>query len=456
MFKRLVTQLTALQQEGYQTDRFLSWWLKHWKQSAISQKKPLVWTQKVKNILLLATIVLLIATAVAIRLSFWLTILLLVVSWWQPWLWMVLGVFILKPYEWWNKNRVMAMTREKILSQKDMVVIGITGSFGKTSVKEILFTLLDEEGKTVKTPESYNTIFGIKKVVEFEILKKTKKFICEMGAYTRGEIVELCRMVPPKFAILTAVGTQHLEHFGSLKNTTLAKFELVDAVEPQNALVNLDNDLIKEHLKLTKYAEVKTYSLNNTKADFYLKDFEMSKKGIIFQLGGTKYEADLFGTVNLSNLLAAVSMARMVGVSEKKIASRLKLVRPVAHRLELKQIGNCTLIDNAFSSNETGFKTTLEDLRGLRGKKAIITPGIIELGNRTAEVHKQLGELADGVFDKYILVGRSERTMSFESGLKDRKKIEYVSNSTNLWPIITKMAESFDWILLENDLTDIA
>lgn len=447
----LKTHLTVLQQEGYSIPRFLSWWIKNIFTWHISAKKPLVSTSKIKIILFLAFAQ---VSFVLIFLPNPLKILVVLVLLFTPFVFLTISVILLWPYERYNRHLTIQKSRKYFLGRQDLEVIGVTGSFGKTSVKDFLFTILDNNNEVVKTPESYNTVFGIKRVLDFEILPKTKRFVCEMGAYHRGEIAELCQMVPPQYAILTAIGSQHLERFGSLENTTLAKFELIDSVKPQNALVNFDNDLIREHLKDRKYAQVKTYSTSDSKADFFVKEYEMAKNGISFELNKHRYHVNLFGRVNLSNIVAAVSMAKMLKVPENSIADRLKRVKSSPHRLELKQIGNCTLIDNAFSSNETGFANVLEDLRRLRGKKALITPGIIELGSQTAKVHERLGKLASGIFDKYILVGKSERTLNFTKGLKNDRKVEYIDNATNLWPIIHQLAKTHDWILLENDLPD--
>ena len=135
-------------------------------------------------------------------------------------------------------------------------------------------------------------------------------------------------------------------------------------------MVNLDNDLIHEHLKNRKYSQVKTYSVSDPKADFFVNSYQMSKEGMSFGLDGHKYFVNLFGSVNLSNIVAAVSMAKMLKVPEKQIIEKLKQIRPSPHRLELKQIGKCTLVDNAFSSNEIGFQTILQDLKKLKGKKS--------------------------------------------------------------------------------------
>ncbi|KKT85515.1 MAG: UDP-N-acetylmuramoyl-tripeptide-D-alanyl-D-alanine ligase [Candidatus Collierbacteria bacterium GW2011_GWA2_44_99] len=145
-------------------------------------------------------------------------------------------------------------------------------------------------------------------------------------------------------------------------------------------------------------------------------------------------------------------MALMMKVPEKIISQQVGQITPSPHRLELKKINQATLIDNAFSSNEDGFTSLISDLSKLPGKKVLITPGIVELGLRTVEVHQRIGGLASKVFDKFILVGKSIRTLSLEQGIK--KTVSFIPNSTNLWPLIEELSQDYDWILIENDLPD--
>lgn len=458
MYKPLETQLTILQQEGYSITRFLMWWIAHPFNYTISSKKPLVITQKVKRLINISYIIfgtLVIFSIITEKLLFIPAVLLLFLI--QPYLFLAFALLVIRPLEIINRKRTIKRIRTEILNHTDLTVVGITGSYGKTSVKDFLFFIVSGWQESIKTPESYNTIFGIAKVVDLELLSKTKLFICEMGAYVRGEIAELCQMVSPKYAILTAIGSQHLERFRKISNTTLAKFEIIDSVRSPNALVNIDNPFIAERLALPKYRGVKTFSLADSKADYFIKSHHLTSTGLKFTLTHNKRDytfiSKLFGTSNLYNLTAAISMAMILKVPTDVIRDRVEDIIPSPHRLELKKIHQATLIDNAFSSNEEGFTTLISDLSTLNGKKVLITPGVVELGARTWQVHQKLGQLSNPVFDEVILVGKSIRTMSFEQGY--RKKVSYVDNSTNLWPLIEKLSQKYDWILLENDLPDI-
>lgn len=456
--KAIKTQLTILQQEGYSISRFFTWWLRHPTSFTISSKKPLVLTSKARFLLFSSFMFFIVLFSISLFLKLYLlSILLLFFFIFFPFLFLFLAVLLIIPYEKINRQ----ITKNKttfILNSHNLKIIGITGSFGKTTVKDFLYEILNSYQQTVKTPESYNTVFGIAKVIRMEILRKTKFFICEMGAYTRGEIAEITKMVNPNYAILTAIGSQHLERFKTLENTTLAKFELIDSVSPHNALVNLDNPYIKKYLSLPQYKGVKTYSLLDPKADFFVDKYILASKGMSFRIVYQKTSLDItspvFGTSNLYNLLAAASMSLLLNVPPEIIKKTAASISSSPHRLELKKINKATLIDNAFSSNEEGFTAILNDLKNLKGKKALLTPGIIELGEKTSQIHQKLGQLSGSIFDKIILVGHSERTKNLEIGIDNSNIVSFIENDTNLWPIIENLSQKYDWILLENDLPD--
>lgn len=450
----LKAQIHILQLEGYESVRFLKWWLTHPLTFKTSAKKPLVYTSKVR-LIMVVTFVLYLFTVLFLPFpSNFFTVLFLA---FEPFPLLLFSLIIIKPYEITRRQLTINHTRGQIKNHPHLTVIGITGSYGKTSTKDFLFEILRNE-QTLKTPESYNTVFGIAKVVRLELHKKLHYFICEMGAYVRGEIKELTRMVPPQYAILTAIGSQHLERFKSLTNTTLAKFELIDAVKPQNALVNLDNKYIQERLNLPKYSEVKTYSFTNPTADFFVSSYQLKPNGakltIVFQNKEYQFKTKLFGRSSLENLVAAIGMAFILEINPKTIQNAVERIDPSPHRLELIKIGDATLIDNAYSSNEMGFTKVIYDLKNLPGKKALITPGIVELGSHTAAIHAKLGEQAAEVFDQIVLVGRNERTENLARGIAGKVKVDYLDNNSSVWPTIDTLSRKYDWILLENDLPD--
>lgn len=383
-----IAHLHILQLEGYQPIRFLRWWLKNPFKFRLENKKTLVWTGKTKFIYVFSA---------------------------GLWPLMFLGLLILKPYEVANRWRIKHRVRSKIsrLKTQGLKVIGITGSYAKTSTKEFLYQILKTKYRVLRPPESYNTVFGIAKVVEWELDESYDFFICEMGAYKRGEIKELCEMVLPDYGILTGINEQHLERFGSIENIIKAKFELVDFVLNKRGtmVANAGSELV--------------YSTPGV---------EYYGKGIY------KHPAE-------QNIAGAMKMARILGIRQKPQS----LLQP-EHRLEIIERGeNLTIIDDAYSANVTGFEAAMKFLQRFPGYRIVVTPGIAELGPRTKEIHRRLGKLLDQAADRVILVGKNDRTISLSQSLNGGK-FEFVDSVSQWRQFVNPKRKTI--LLFENDLPD--
>ncbi len=437
----LKLQLNILQLEEYQPLRFMNWIIKNFFKRNVPTKKALVYTTKVKNLIAIYLILLIISLPI--------NIIIFLVLLTQPYFGLVLAVFILKPYEILKRYKTIKNTREKILSLKSLKVIGITGSFGKTSTKEILYQILNRKFKTLRTPESFNTIFGVAKVVDLELANKYEIFICEMAAYSIGEIKTLCNMIPPNYGILTGITTQHFERFGSLANTIKAKFELVDAIKNKKDIVfNLDDENV--------LAEIKVRNIKLGENAARAQNISFTKTGSNFELviNGKVYKIStlLFGSANIKNILLAVNMAIKLGLSEKEVVEAIKNLKPFENRNNLINDGKTTVVNNTYSSNIQSFKEMIETAKKVKGKKALMTPGIVELGVLESEVHKNLGVLSQNVFDKIILVGKNKRTNSFFEGLNG--KAEFINDErSEYFKKIEEFKKTYNWIFLENDVT---
>lgn len=440
--------------------RFLRWWQRNLFQNKLKNKVGLKYTSKVKLLIVISLTVLIFETIYFIRFPIFI-LFIFAIYFFFPFTLIGTSLIIIMPYEMIRKKITISHTRNIILSSIKLITIGITGSYGKTTTKNYLLSILSKHQETVSTPESYNTTFGIAKCVDLEICNKSRYFICEMDAYHQGEIKELCYQAPPQFALLISVGPQHLERLGSLDNATSANFELIDAVEPKNALVNIDNPLIAKKLKDFQYKSVKTFSLKSQSgADFYLTDFKMNSHGTMLTIHSSidrnnyQFTAPVFGSSNLVNLTAAISMALMLKVPAEKISQGLSLVSPSPHRLQLITINKSIIIDDSYSSNVEGFENVINDLSNQKGKKAIITPGVVELGQLTKSFHLTAGEKIADIFDHAFLVGKSDRTDYLRQGIGDKINTSYLETNVNVWELCQKLSENYDWILIENDLPE--
>ena len=451
--------LNILQLEEYQYSRFLKWLSKNLFARNIIAKKNLVVTPKVKTIIHLSILwlaVLTIITSLLCTPLAGIVIFLLLII--QPHPLFALALLILKPYEILNKKRVIAKNRKLILNNKNLKVISIVGSYAKTSIKEILYQLIKDKYKTLKTPESFNTVFGINKVTDLELDNSYQYFICEMAAYQKGEINELMHMIPPSLGVITGIASQHLERFGSLKNIISAKFEPLNHLSTDKMTFNLDNKSVIKELQRRNINKTYGYGINATQAQIQAKNIKLTKKGSKFTLiiDGKKYQAStsLFGFANIQNILAATALAHKINLTDKEILEKIKTLIPFSNRNELKKLETSTLVDNTFSSNEQAFIQTLKAAQAVKGKKILITPGLVELGTKKKEIHLKLGKLAAGVFNQVVLVGKNNRTRSLAQGIGNKPKPIFINDNRDQYSQAVNNAKNkFNWIFLENDVT---
>ncbi len=347
---------------------------------------------------------------------------------------------------------------KKILkSNKDLLTIGVTGSYGKTSVKFILQRILNEKFNVVATPESFNTPMGIIRTVREKLTPSTQIFIAEMGAKNIGDIKELCVLAEPQIGIITAVGPQHLESFKTIENIQKTKFELADYCK--NIYVNFESEYAKE--KAGEYVP-HSYGLSNT-CETYAENIEVTEFGTEFDVvtlsGKFHLTTKLLGVHNVVNILGAVSIALSLGVTEKQIRFAVSSLAPTPHRLEKKAFMNgSVLLDDSYNSNPVGSVAAVNVLKYFNGKKKIVvTPGMVEHGEKEYEYNYNLGKEIANVSDFVILVGE-KRSIPLLNGLKDAEfnedSIAVVKTFKDCLPLLNKMCNENTVTLFENDLPD--
>jgi len=346
----------------------------------------------------------------------------------------------------------------------DLVTIGITGSYGKTSVKFIMQKFLSQKYNVLMTPESYNTPMGIVKTIRMLLQPAHQIFICEMGAKVTGEIKELCDIVHPQHGLITSIGMQHLETFKSLQNIIDTKFELVDAIpkDTGKAFLNFENENIARR-KTDK--NVISYGLNNPNLMYWASDIAYAKDGISFTLNSQKgvkvnIATTLLGNHNVINIVGAAAVALEFGVKPEDIAYAARKLVPVPHRLELKRISDSlTMIDDAFNSNPNGAKEAVNVLSTFTDAvRILVTPGFIELGSIEHEENYKLGAHAAGRCDYLIAVGDEKRREPICKGAIDagfdKNKVFALNNLREALELLYKIDGKNKVALFENDLPD--
>ena len=443
--------LTILQLENYNIIRYIRWLFNNIGVKKIEYKKDLKYTPKIKLIIGLSVLQFLyiIYALFSLTHNILITTVFSILFLTQFYLFFIISTMILLPIDYYFISRAINKTKQKILHSKKLQTIAITGSYGKTSTKEILYQLIKDKFKTLRTPESYNTILGIAKTIEYELDKTYEIFICEMAAYKKNDIKILCNMVQPHYGVITGLTSQHLERFGNFQNIIEAKFGLYDSIYNKNNIIfNLSNKHILSEIKKRNINKPNGYiNASNIVLNKYGTSFEIKYKNKIY-----KIKTSLFGFSNIENILGALTMALKLNLEIGYLISKIENLNQISNRFELKKFGESTIVDNTFSSNEISFKEMLKTARKVNGTKVLITPGLVELGIDEAEKHYRLGLMINRIFDTIILVGNSNRTKSIAKGLKGN--FEFIDDTRNEYVNkVNQLKNKYDWIFLENDLT---
>ena len=384
----------------------------------------------------------------------------------SKWISMILvlvGNVVIFPILTWSNNKYIKEAKQIIKESPELKVIGITGSYGKTSTKNIITGILENKYSTVMTPKSYNTTLGVVKTIREEIKPYTQVFVCEMGATRIKDIQKICEIVPPDISVITAIGSQHLATFKTMENIVQGKFEIIKyAKKGAKAVLNMDNSWIASHYQnYIQEDDVISYAIHSQDKSISVQDIHMDENGSNFTviLKGEKIEIEtkLLGKHNIYNILCGIAVAKELGMEKEEIQKAVKKLRPIPHRLELKNMGGILALDDSFNSNPEGSKMAIECLCMFQERyKVLVTPGMVELGSKEYELNKKLGEYATKC-DFVLLVGR-KTTQAIQEGMDSLgyQKYKIVENLYEAFEVLTKMKEEYPNLLalFENDLPD--
>lgn len=423
-------------------------------------KKPLVRTARVWRLtavmcLLTMALILIFALGKPIHPALYAKSTTLLGCWFaSPWV-ALTALWLLNPVEKAISNGYIRDAQRILASMPSLKVVGITGSYGKTSTKHYLQRILQEKYSVCITPGSYNTTMGVVRTIREYLKPYDEVFICEMGAKQPGDIAEICALVHPTIGIVTAVGPQHLESFKSIENVQRTKFELIDSL-PEDGLAVLNNDF--EHVASRKVTAVETarYGIDDNDAEYRADNIEYSPDGTSFTLhtphGDLGLHTRLLGQCNVSNLIAAVIVGLKLGVTPEQIQHAVQRIDAVEHRLSRKCLpGGVIVLDDAFNSNPAGADMALDVLSSMPGTRIVITPGMIELGDRQHELNRSLGEKISQCADMAIVVGQYNRQAITEGLEGSGIRTEAVDT---LQQAVALLPPSNYTVLYENDLPD--
>lgn len=340
-------------------------------------------------------------------------------------------------------------------------VIGITGSYGKTSCKNIIYDMVSNIVEISKTPKSFNNKVGIVKSIRECVDKEDKYFICEYGVDKKGGMNKLLKIIKPNISLVTEIGPQHILTFRSIENIKKEKLKIVNILkENESAIINNDNIYLNESKDDLK-CNVITYGIKN-QSDIMAKNIIMSNKGSSFDLyiNDKKYKnikLCLLGEHNIMNFLGAVGVIKCMGISLNKINNMASSIKPVEHRLELKVLQGIKVIDDGFNANEVGFKKAVDVLNLMKEEKYIITPGIIEQGENSEIINYELGKYMANKIDFAILVEENARVIKkglLANGFEENRII-VKKDFLEAWEYVKKINSENKIFLIENDLPSI-
>ena len=376
-----------------------------------------------------------------------------------PWFWVGLVNKLMLPVEKGIANGFVRDARRRLEAMTDLTVIGITGSYGKTSTKNFLHALLSVRYNVLMTPESYNTTMGVVRTIRERMKPSHEIFIAEMGAKNPGDIREICDLVTPHYGILTSVGEQHLETFKTLDAIINTKFELADALPEDGCLfANGDNPHICARLEKTSpLCPVVTYGLEN--GDFTAAIDKVDTTGCTFTVtvcGKSQvFTTKLLGAHNIQNLIGCIAMAVRLGIPMEELVYPVRLLRPVEHRLQLLPNG---FIDDAYNSNPAGFRGALDVLSQFDAQRVLVTPGMVELGERQEALNRELGAYAADKCDYAVLVGEKQAPPLKEgllsAGFSEDRLFVVKTLQEGLAVLNALPRPQKRIVLLENDLPD--
>ncbi len=358
-------------------------------------------------------------------------------------------VLFFQPITIFLRNRIINKAKQKRIKLENLLTIGVTGSYGKSSVKEFLRIILSESFKVTATESNNNSEMGISEHILNKVNNNHEIFICEMGAYNKGGIKLLCSIANPKIGVITGINDQHLSTFGSQENIIKAKFELVDSLPEEGlAVLNWDSELIKKNFK-RDIASIK-YGIKG-KEDVWVENIKIDKNNVSFKVcfknnTSVKIEADIIGEQGINNLLAAISIAKKLGMDLKEIALACKKIK----QDNIFSKNRVDIINFSYSANISGVLSHLDHLKIWQGKKIIVMPCLIELGKDFNFVHKTIGERIDEVCDLAIITNKD----CFKQIKKETSKAVFIDKPISVYRKIRETVSFGDVVLLEGRISN--
>ncbi|MFA6016719.1 MAG: UDP-N-acetylmuramoyl-tripeptide--D-alanyl-D-alanine ligase [Patescibacteria group bacterium] len=451
--------LLLLQLEEYDSVRFIK--------SVINTKgvppsrdfrKPLKFTLKIKLITALSSLLILF---IALFLSKYFAnnsyemislVLLFALGLYFSYIFLVVINTLLLPIDTFTKEFLVFLAKNKIKKLKNLKIIGVAGSYGKTGMKDLIATILEEKYQVVKTPESINTPVGIAKTIASQVNEKTEILLIEMGEYYPGDIKNICLIAPPQIGIITGINEAHFERLKSIDNSVKTIFEIAQNMKTDGILLlNGKDQIVKNNYK--KFIANQEIYFYSSKGKI---EFNEDAPGYIYQ----KIFLPILGEYNLNKIDGIIYLAKKLGLTVQEIESGLKKIKTPAHRLQpiLNREKNILVIDDSYNGNPDGVEEAIKTLSLFKKRRKIfITPGLVEMGLKSREVHQRIGRRLNDVVDLAILIKNSV-TPDIEEGLIksgfSKNNILWFGSMMEAQNNLGTILKSGDVVLFQNDWPD--
>lgn len=474
--KTFLYQLYIFQLEEYQSARFFRALFRKGLFPPHSLRKKVKWTQKTAVLLVLSLTQQVILTLIIVYFlsqAIENTLALFLIGLFFFYLLTILAfVFlaqsadILKPFEYLIKWWIIHKAKEKMKHYRGKV-IGITGSYGKTTMKETLATVLAEKFKVVKTEGNNNTPLGIARTILKKLTHDTDIMVVEMGEYVKGDVKALCAITKPDISVITGINEAHLERYMTMENAISTKFEIVEnAKENAFILLNGDDELVMQnfehyvgdhdfyfyHSKDAANLKINNYNFNQTDAS---QTFEL----VIDNITTGRLKTPIAAKYIIGNIVAAFAVGRYLGIKDSEIRIGVSKLKNVDHRLQpLHKQSGILIIDDTYNGNSEGIKQGLNLLANFtQRRKVYVTPGLVETGTLSKELHLQIGKDISNVADVVVLIKNSVTGFIYDGLIQegfDDKKIIWFENSKIAYEQLATLLKPNDVVLMQNDWSD--
>ncbi len=374
----------------------------------------------------------------------------------------IISAYINLPIENLIKKKYKQMAINKLERCPNLIKIAITGSFGKTSTKNILYHILSSKYLVTKTPKSYNTMMGLSLTINKELNTNCEIFIVEMGAFKKGEIKEMAMAIKPDMAIITEIGPQHLSTFKTIDNIVDAKFEIATNLKGP-LILNFDNKYIKKKINDIKI-EYESFGFSGS---YFAKNIKYHNNETLFDICKQEeklvtIKTKLLGKHNVSNILCAYATIKKlksygIEINDDEFSAQIERLEPLEHRLSYNYLKPFHIYDDSYSSNLSGFKNALEVLKKQKAIRCIITPGIVDGGKKEEELNLEIAKhLTSEIEEIYII--KNNASLSIIKFFEENKiSCKVFSNFNDAYKDLTEKYKQYLYdvhILIENDLPD--